>query len=83
MADKQTEELTGEIDVLLDRLAGNVDALADYAHPKAIAGRQADRIKAKFVNPDGSVRLETVVPLVGGVVGVVGLIVVTRKLVKG
>lgn len=83
MADKQTDELTHEIDRVLDRLAGNVDALVDHAHPKAVAGRQVERIKARFVNPDGSVRLETVVPIVGGVVGFVGLIVITRKLVKG
>lgn len=82
MADKQTKALTADIDEVLNRLEANVDALADYAHPKAVANRQVQRLKSVFVNDDGSVRLEVVVPVVGGVVGTVALAVVVRKLLK-
>ena len=56
-----------------------VDALVDRTNPKNIARRSLADVKAKFVGPDGSVRYETVVPVVLGVVGSVAAIVVLRR----
>lgn len=79
MGTSQTDELVDEIEQIRERLADTVDALVDRTHPKNIARRSLADVKAKFVGPDGSVRYETVVPVVLGVVGSVAAIVVLRR----
>lgn len=81
-ANTSADELVAEIEQTRERLAHTVDALIDRTNPKNIARRQLDSIKAQFVDENGSPRLESIVPVVGGVVGFVGLVLVVRKAVS-
>ncbi|CAN5340514.1 hypothetical protein BH09ACT10_BH09ACT10_16020 [soil metagenome] len=82
MSDPKPDQLVDEIDEIRERLADTVDALVDRVSPKSIAKRTVKGVKAKFVSDDGSVRLETVVPIVVGVVAFVGLAVVGRRVFR-
>lgn len=81
-ADAGPDELVAEIEQVRERLAGTVDALVDRANPKNIAKRALNDVKSRFVTSDGEPRLETIIPVAGGVVAVIALIVVIRKLVN-
>ncbi|MDX6278782.1 MAG: hypothetical protein QOJ72_2910 [Nocardioidaceae bacterium] len=78
----KNDELVDEIEQIRDRLADTVDALIDRTNPKHIARRSLANLKDRFVGPDGSPRMSTIGPLVGGTVAVVGVIVVIRRLVR-
>jgi hypothetical protein len=82
VAKANSDELVGEIDEIRERLAETVDALIDRSSPKNIARRRFDDLKAKFVDETGSPRLETILPVVGGVVAVVAGIIVVRRLLR-
>ncbi|UYM04182.1 DUF3618 domain-containing protein [Solicola gregarius] len=75
------DELVAEIEETRERLAQTVDTLIDRTNPKNIARRNLESVKSQFVDANGSPRLETIVPVVGGIVGFVGLILVIRKAV--
>ncbi len=76
------DQLVTQIDEVRNRLAANVDQLVQRSHPKTIARRGLADLKSKFVTPSGEPRMETIVPVVGGIVAVVGVIVVIRKIVS-
>lgn len=76
------DEIVAEIERTREHLAATVDTLADRVNPKNAARRGVGNLKAKFVDPDGSPRLQTILPVAGGVVGLVVLVVVIRTLVK-
>jgi hypothetical protein len=82
VAKSRNDALVDEIEQTREHLARTIDELVDRASPKNIASRQVDRVKARFVAPDGSPRFETIVPVVGGVVAVVAAAVVLRRLLK-
>ena len=82
MGKSETDELVDEIDVIRARLADTVDELVDRTNPKNVARRSLANVRAKFVDETGSVRLETVVPIVVGVAGVVVLAVVARRVLR-
>lgn len=82
MPDPSPDQLVSEIEEIRLRLAGTIDELIDRSNPKNIAQRQFDRVKARFINPDGSVRTENVVPTVAITVAVLGGIVVIRRLLN-
>lgn len=72
--------LESEIEQTRERLAQTIDQLAYRAHPKTIIGREVAAVKAHFVDPaTGSPRTDNILKVVGGVVGVVVLIGVIRK----
>lgn len=79
---KQSDDLVREIDEIRDRLAGTVDELVDAIHPKSIIRRGVSSVRSKFVDENGSVKTGTVVPLVGGVVGVIVVAVFVRRIVR-
>lgn len=62
-------------------MATTIDQIVDRAHPKNVARRWVESVKARFIAPDGSARMETVAPVAGAAVGVVVLIVVLRRYV--
>lgn len=82
MGRSDTDELVDEIEQIRLRLADTVDALVDRAHPKRIAGRGLENVKGRFVDDQGSLRLETIVPVVAGAAAVVAAIVLIRRLVN-
>ena len=72
--------LEREIEETRERLASTIDQLAYRAHPKTIIGRQVTSVKSHFVELDtGAPRTDNILKVVGGVVGVVVLFVVVRK----
>ena len=74
--------IEADMDQTRERLAANIDLLVYRANPKTIARREADQVKAFFVDPAGNVRTDNVLKVVGGVVGVVALLVAIRKIAK-
>lgn len=82
MAKADTTRLVREIEETRLHLADTVDALVDRAHPKSIARRGLASVKGRFVDEQGSVRLETVVPVVAGTAAVITAIVILRRLVR-
>ena len=75
--------LEREIEETRERLAGTIDELLYRSHPKTIVSREVASMKAHFVDPaTGQPRTDNILKVVGGVVGVVVLLGVIRKLVR-
>lgn len=79
--DPGRESIEREMEQTRQRLAQTIDQLLYRASPKTIARRQAEAVKAYFVDPAGAPRTENIVKVVGGVAGLAALIVVIRKIV--
>jgi hypothetical protein len=78
-ASRTPDQITTEIAETRDRLAVTIDQLVYRTSPKTIVSRQIASIKAKFVNADGSPNAAMIGKVAGGVIGVVALVVVIRK----
>jgi uncharacterized protein DUF3618 len=75
--------LEREIEATRDRLADTIDQLVYRASPKTIVSRQVSSVKAYFVDPaTGAPRTDNVLKVAGGVVGVVVLFSVIRRVVR-
>ena len=79
---RSPDELVDDIEVVRERLAATIDQITDRANPKNIAQRKLDELKARFVNPDGSPRMEAILPVAGAAVGAIVLIIVIRHFVR-
>ena len=78
--DQSMSSLEREIEETRERLAHTIDQLVHRASPKTIVGREVSSMKARFVDPaTGQPRTDNILKVVGGVVGVVALVVVLRK----
>jgi hypothetical protein len=76
----ETSALEREIEEARQRLANTIDQLTYRAHPKTVVSREVATVKAAFVDPaTGAPRTDNILKVVGGVVGVVALFVVVRK----
>jgi len=74
-------DIEREIEEARERLAGTIDQLLYRSHPKTIVQREIAQVKAHFVDPEsGEPRTDNILKTVGGVVGVVAVIVVLRKI---
>jgi hypothetical protein len=72
-----------EIEATRDRLAGTIDQLVHRANPKTIVRREVSSIKAYFVDPaTGNPRTDNILKGAGGVIGVVVLFAVVRRVVR-
>jgi hypothetical protein len=80
LGSQNPDVIVRDIEATRHRLAGTIDEIVDRTNPKNIARRTLDRVKARFVEPDGSPRMETIAPVAGAVVGTVILIVGVRRL---
>jgi hypothetical protein len=78
----ETDELVDEIEQIRMRLASTVDELVDRAHPRSIAQRSLHNLKSRFVDEQGSPKLETIVPVVAGTAAVIAVFVVIRRLTR-
>ena len=77
---KELSALEREIEDTRQRLASTIDQLAHRAHPKTIVSREVAEVKSHFVDTNtGAPRTDNILKVVGGVVGVVVLFVVVRK----
>ena len=73
-------DLEHEIQETRERLASTIDQLLYRAHPKTIVSREVSSIKAHYVDPlSGQPRTDNILKTVGGIVGVIVLFVVVRK----
>lgn len=82
MSNGKPDDLVREIEQTRTRLAGTVDQLIDRANPKNVAKRSIGNAKGKFVTADGQPKMEAIMPVVLGVVGFIGVIVVIRRIVR-
>jgi hypothetical protein len=73
--------LEQEIEATRERLATTIDQLLYRVHPKTIASREVSSIKGHYVDPaTGQPRTDNTLKTVGGVVGVIVLFAVIRKI---
>lgn len=79
----EISSIESEIEQTRERLAHTIDQLAYRAHPKTIISREVASVKAHFVDVNtGAPRTDNILKVVGGVVGVVVLLGVIRKVVN-
>ena len=78
----QVTSLESEIEQTREHLGATIDQLLYRASPKTIVRREIASIRGFFVDPSGAPRTDNIVKVAGGVVGVVALFVVVRKIVK-
>ncbi|MCW2766256.1 MAG: hypothetical protein JWO11_2215 [Nocardioides sp.] len=79
----ETSSLEREIEEAREHLAVTIDQLLYRSHPKTIVSRQVATIKAHFVDEQtGQPRTDNILKIVGGVVGVVAVFVILRKVVR-
>ena len=75
--------LEHEIEATRERLAVTIDQLVHRAHPKTIVNRQVTAVKSHFVDLEtGQPRTDNILKTVGGVVGVIVVFGIIRKIVK-
>jgi hypothetical protein len=75
--------LEREIEQTREQLATTIDQLIYRVHPKTIASREVSSIKAHFVDArTGQPRTDNILKVVGGVVGVVVVFAIIRKVVS-
>jgi hypothetical protein len=80
---KEPSSLESEIEETRDRLAATIDQLVHRANPKTIVGREIATVKAHFVDTrTGQPRTDNILKLAGGVVGVVVVFALIRKIVR-
>ena len=70
---------SSEIEETRERLGATIDQLVYRASPKTIIRREIASVKAHFVDPSGAPRTDNILKVAGGVVGVVALLVVVRR----
>ena len=77
---QETSALEAELDATRERLAGTIDQLVYRTSPKTIVRREITSIKGYFVDlRTGQPRTTNILKVAGGVVGVVVLVGVLRK----
>jgi hypothetical protein len=79
---QSTDSIEREIEETRDRLASTIDQLAYRTNPKTIVRREVAAVKATFVDAQGNPRTENILKVVGGVVGVVAVLVVIRRVTR-
>lgn len=80
-APRSTEQIEADIAATRARLAATVDELVDKAHPKNVAKRQVESARAQVFDADGRLRTQKLIAVGGAAVGVIGLLLLFRKLV--
>jgi hypothetical protein len=78
---RTAEQIEADIAATRARLASTVDELVDRANPKNVALRQVEQAKAQVFDERGQLRTEKIVAVAGAIVGVVGVLLVIRRLV--
>ena len=79
----QPSDIEREIEEARERLAGTIDQLLYRSSPKTIISREIAQVKAHYVDAEtGQPRTDNIIKTVGGVVGVIAVLVVIRKIVR-
>ena len=82
MGDRNLNSIENDIEMTRERLASTIDQLVYRTSPKTIAKREVNQVKGYFVDASGAPRTENIVKVVGGIVGVVVVFGLIRKIVK-
>lgn len=80
-AARTPDEITAEIAVTRNRLAGTIDQLVYRVKPQTIISRQLASIKASFFTDDGSLDRARVAKVAGVALGAVAAVVAIRTIV--
>ena len=80
--DRSLPAAEADIEATRERLAQTIDELLERTSPRNVVRRQVAEVKAYFVDPQGNPRTDNILKVAGGVVGVVGIIVVIRKVTR-
>jgi hypothetical protein len=78
---RSTKQIEADIAATRARLASTVDELVDRAHPKNVVKRQVEQAKAQVFDERGELRTQKLLAVGGAVVGVVGMLLMIRRLV--
>lgn len=78
---RTAEQIEADIAATRERLASTVDELVDRANPKNVALRQVEQARSQVFDEQGQLRTQKIVAVAGAVVGVVGVLLVIRRLV--
>jgi hypothetical protein len=81
VAEKNLSSIESDIELTRERLANTLDQLAYRTSPKTIAKREVSQVKGFFVDSSGP-RTDNILKVVGGVVGVVVVFSLIRKIVR-
>ena len=77
---QETTALEAELDATRERLAGTIDQLVYRTSPKTIVRREITTIKGYFVDLEtGQPRTTNILRVAGGLLGMVVLFTVVRK----
>jgi hypothetical protein len=77
---QETSALEAEMEATRERLAGTIDQLVYRASPKTIVRREITTIKGYFVDLEtGQPRTTNILRVAGGLLGMVVLFTVVRK----
>jgi hypothetical protein len=80
---KELSSLESEIEETRDRLAATIDQLVHRANPKTIVSREITTVKSHFVDSQtGQPRTDNILKVAGGVIGVVVVFALIRKIVR-
>jgi hypothetical protein len=82
VGDRNLSTIESDIEITRERLASTIDQLVHRTSPKTIAKREVNQVKGYFVDSDGAPRTDNILKVVGGVVGVVVVLGLIRKIVK-
>lgn len=82
MGDRNLSSIESDIEITRERLASTIDQLVYRTSPKTIARREVSQVKGYFVDVNGAPRTDNIVKVVGGVVAVVVVFGIIRKIVK-
>jgi hypothetical protein len=81
-AARDPDAIQAEMESVRERLAGTIDQLVYRSHPKTIAKRELERVKARFVDEAGNPRTDNISVTAGAVIGVLMVMTVIRKVVN-
>jgi hypothetical protein len=82
VGDRNLSAIESDIEITRERLASTIDQLVYRSSPKTIAKREVSQLKGYFVDASGAPRTDNIVRVVGGVVGVVVVLGIIRKIVR-
>lgn len=79
--DRRTpQQIERDIEAARANLAVTLDEIVDRVKPANVAARAKDKVRAQFIDSDtGAPRMERIVPLAGGVAGLVLLVVLVKS----
>jgi hypothetical protein len=79
---ERPDTIEREMEETRERLAETIDELIDRTNPKNVARREADAVKAVFVDDQGNPRTENILKAAGGVAGFIVLLVLIRRVTR-